>query len=33
VIARESECLEELSDNQNLKYQDYLMIEKIYSLL
>lgn len=32
-IAKENECFDELSDSQTIKYEEYLMVEKVYSLL
>lgn len=32
-MCKESECFDELSDSQTIKYDEYLMIEKVYSLL
>lgn len=33
LVAKESECFDELSDSQTLKYEEYLMVEKAFSLL
>lgn len=33
AVGKESECFDELSDPQTLKYDEYLMIEKAFSLL
>lgn len=33
MIAKESECFDELSDSQTIRYEEYLMVEKVYSLL
>jgi hypothetical protein len=32
-VLREKECFEELSDSQTLRYEEHIMIEKLYSLL
>ena len=32
-VLREKECFEELSDSQTLRYEQHIMIEKLYSLL
>jgi hypothetical protein len=33
IVAKENECFDELSDSRTLKYEEYLMVEKVYSLL
>lgn len=33
AVGRENECFDELSDSQTIRYDEYLMIEKVYSLL
>ena len=33
AVLKESESLDELSDSQTIRYEEYLMIEKVYSLL